>query len=335
MTVGRQRGAHVWSAVAKPRRGADTALDVSRRARHIVLFVHTRSKAPSSVEDSLGRRTPHHLPSNSASLRDLRASAVPPRYQAPIQSRSCSTPGIPDTPPMIEIPWWRLALALTPLLVVGWISHRWVGRTSELLIATARMVVQLLVVGFVLVLLFKEENPWMAIGVVAFMILVSSWIAVRTVRQGKMKAYRNALLAVGIGGGITLALVIFGVLGLDPWYQLRYLVTLAGMIFSNAMTAVTLSAERFESERLAGKSPEEARNTAWNAALIPQVNSFLAVGLVSLPGMMTGQILAGAKPEDAVRYQIMVMAMILGSAGFAVAIFLTRTVRSDKSGQGE
>ena len=78
-----------------------------------------------------------------------------------------------------------------------------------------------------------------------------------------------------------------------------------------------------------------ARNTAWNAALIPQVNSFLAVGLVSLPGMMTGQILANADPLEAVRYQIMVMAMVMGSAGLAVAVFLVRRVRSEERVQRE
>ena len=230
---------------------------------------------------------------------------------------------------MLEIPLERLALSLLPLVVVGWISFRWVNKTSELLLSTARMVVQLLLVGYVLVLLFKVENVWAGLGVVAFMVLVSSWIAVRTVKDGRMKFYGDAVLAVGVGGGLILALVLLGVMGLDPWYQPKYVIPIAGMIFSNAMTAVTLSSERFMAERLGGKSVVEARNVAWNASLIPQVNAFLAVGLVSLPGMMTGQILAGASPLDAVRYQIMVMAMVMGSAGFAVAIFLTRMVRRE------
>ena len=100
------------------------------------------------------------------------------------------------------------------------------------------------------------------------------------------------------------------------------------MVFANAMTAVTLSAERFDAERMSGKSAVHARNTAWNAALIPQINTFLAVGLVALPGIMTGQVIAGANPMEAVRYQIMVMSMVMGSAGFAVAIFLSQRVRS-------
>ena len=101
------------------------------------------------------------------------------------------------------------------------------------------------------------------------------------------------------------------------------------MIFANAMTAVTLSAERYDAEREGGRSVEHARNTAWNAALIPQVNAFLAVGLVALPGIMTGQVIAGADPMEAVRYQIMVMAMVMGSAGLAVAIFLVRRVQGE------
>ena len=223
---------------------------------------------------------------------------------------------------MVEIPLWRLAISLLPLIAVAWISFAWGSKVRELGIATARMIVQLLGIGYVLVFLFEQENPWLGGGIVLFMVLISSWIAIRTMTGQRQKAYFHALLGIGIGGGIVLALVLFGVLNLQPWFRLSYLIPLSGMIFANAMTAVTLSAERFDAERSHGKAVTEARNTAWNASLIPQINALLAVGLVSLPGMMTGQILAGASPLDAVRYQIMVMAMILGSAGLAVAIFL-------------
>lgn len=233
---------------------------------------------------------------------------------------------------MIEIPLPRLALSLLPLLLVAWFSFKWSGRPGELVVATARMLVQLLAVGYVLVFLFKVENPWIGVGIVAFMIAVSSWIAVRTVKTGRLKSYRDALIGIGVGGGLVFALVIFGVLGLSPWYQPSYIIPLAGMVFSNAMTAVTLCAERFDAETEGGKAIDDARDAAWNAALIPQVNGFLAVGLVSLPGMMTGQILAGTSPLDAVRYQILVMAMVLGSAGLAVAIFLMRTRRRKIAG---
>ena len=100
------------------------------------------------------------------------------------------------------------------------------------------------------------------------------------------------------------------------------MVPIAGMIFANAMNTVSLAAERFESECNRGLSYLPARNMAMDAALIPQINALLAVGLVSLPGMMTGQILSGVEPLIAVKYQIVVMCMIFSSAGLSAAGYL-------------
>lgn len=211
---------------------------------------------------------------------------------------------------------------------------RWSGSGKELLTAVVRMVGQLLLIGYVLVFLFKVENLLVHLGVVGFMIAMASWIAIRTTRENRGRTYLDALLAIGLGGGVIFGLVVFGVLNLGANAEARYLIPLAGMIFANGMTAVTLCAERFHAERKRGVELLEARNIAWRASLIPQINSFLAVGLVSIPGMMTGQILAGASPLIAARYQMMVMAMILGAAGFAVAIFLTRQVRAHQRVDG-
>ncbi|MEM9080310.1 MAG: ABC transporter permease [Verrucomicrobiota bacterium] len=224
---------------------------------------------------------------------------------------------------VIDVSLGRLTLMLIPLAVVGWVMWKWSGGLRELGVATGRMVGQLLVVGYLLVFLFESENWILHVGVVGFMVVVSAWIAIRTVKEGKVRAFGEALLAIGLGGGSVFLLVIFGVL--QMWdFEARYVIPLAGMSFANAMTAVTLAAERLEAEVGNGQDFEEGRRAAWNASLIPQINSFLAVGLVSLPGMMTGQILAGASPLDAVRYQILVMAMVLGSAGISVAIYLWR-----------
>ena len=100
---------------------------------------------------------------------------------------------------MIEITLGRLALSLLPILVVGWISYRWSGRTGTLSLATGRMVVQLFLIGYVLSFLFGVRSPWVALGVVLFMIAVSAWIAIRTVRVRRWDSYRDALLAIGIG----------------------------------------------------------------------------------------------------------------------------------------
>jgi putative ABC transport system permease protein len=119
-----------------------------------------------------------------------------------------------------------------------------------------------------------------------------------------------------------LALVSQLVIDLPRWFEPRFVVPLAGMIFANAMNTVSLAAERFESEQAREVEYAEARTTALDAALIPQVNALLAVGLVSLPGMMTGQILSGVDPLIAVRYQIVVMCMIFGSSGLAAVAYL-------------
>ena len=192
------------------------------------------------------------------------------------------------------------------------------------------MVGQLLVMGYLLVKLFEGDRSWVTGLVVLFMFVVSAVIAVRTIRVQKLRAFKDALLAIGVGGGLVFLLVIFGVLEGGRNFSAQFVVPMAGMIFANAMTAVTLSAERFEAEVNNGQDFLKARQTAWNASLIPQINSFLAVGLVSLPGMMTGQILTGTSPLDAVRYQILVMAMVLGSAGISVAIFLQQLYRKSE-----
>lgn len=233
--------------------------------------------------------------------------------------------------PIITIP--SLILCLLPCLGVAWIGWRWAGQGRELLFATGRMVVQLAAIGFALVFLFETPNPAVGLAVVAVMIGVSALISVRVVKENRYRALWRSALALGVAGGLVLILVLFGVMRLsDPWYQPRLAIPIAGMVFSNAMTAVTLAAERLHNAISAGRDFPAARREAWTAALIPQVNALLAVGLVSLPGMMTGQILSGVDPLIAVRYQIVVMAMILEASGFSVAIFLWL---SRRDGQGD
>ena len=108
---------------------------------------------------------------------------------------------------------------------------------------------------------------------------------------------------------------------LTPFYEPRYVIPIAGMIYANSMNAVSLAAERLEKE-LKTSTYKEANRAAFKASMMPKINIFLAVGIVSLPGMMTGQILSGVDPLVAVRYQIVVMAMILGSSGISVVIYL-------------
>ncbi|MGH1359255.1 MAG: ABC transporter permease [Burkholderiaceae bacterium] len=216
-----------------------------------------------------------------------------------------------------------LALSVLPCLAVAWISYRWTSRGSELIYAVARMVLQLLLIGFALVFIFESDQVLLGAAIIVTMILISALISIRLIKTNRKTAFVRASLSLGLAGSATLAFMLTGVLQLhDPWYQPRLIVPIAGMIFSNAMTAITLAAERFQNETAIGQPYEAARSAAWTTALIPQINALLAVGLVSLPGMMTGQILSGVDPLVAVRYQIVIMAMILQASAFSVAIFL-------------
>ena len=220
----------------------------------------------------------------------------------------------------ISVP--HLLVMLLPLTLVAAIYWKWVGRPAEIGIATARMVLQLVAVGYFLTYLFESESPWVGLGVFAFMIGISSWIAMRSTQRREWLTYRRILISIGIAGGLNLVLVVFFVMRMEPWYQLRFVIPIGGMIFSAGMNVVSLCAERYENDMERTGDHNLSRKEAFRAALIPQVNTYLAVGLVALPGIMTGQILSGVSPLVAVRYQIMVMCMIMGTAGLAAAIYL-------------
>lgn len=217
----------------------------------------------------------------------------------------------------------NLALAIIPVLVTIGILYKWSLNYKNALYAVVRMLGQLLIIGYFLAYIFESESAWVILAVMIVMVAASSWIALRTVKIQRKALYFKALLSITVGGGLTLVLVSQGVLNLQPWFYPQYLIPLAGMIFANSMNSVSLAAERLISEMNNNHDYSKARSIALRTALIPITNSLFAVGLVSLPGMMTGQILSGVSPLIAVRYQIMVMCMIFGSTGISAAIFLT------------
>ena len=216
----------------------------------------------------------------------------------------------------------QLSLAFVPVAITLGVLFKWSYGVGNAVYALGRMLGQLLLIGYVLAWIFGAGDGWLILLVLGIMLLASSWIALGTVREHRRALLTASLASITIGGGLTLALITQAVLQLEPWFMPRYMIPLAGMVFANAMTAVSLAAERAYAELQHGQSWEEARLTAYQAAMIPVINSLFAVGLVSLPGMMTGQILSGISPLVAARYQIMVMCMIFASAGISTAIFL-------------
>ena len=222
-----------------------------------------------------------------------------------------------------NISFTSIAMIMSLVAVVAIIYIRWSLNAVTVVYAALRMVLQLTLVGYCLIYIFDHQSSWLVILLLSVMLGVASWIALRPIKENRRHLYFQALLAMFCGGVLTLSIVVGLILPLQPWYEARYVIPLAGMIFSNAMNAVSLSAERFESELAQGKDFETARRIAYEASLIPITNSLFAVGIVALPGMMTGQILSGISPLIAVRYQIMVMCMVFGANGITSAVYLT------------
>lgn len=221
---------------------------------------------------------------------------------------------------IIELP--QLALAFIPVLAVIFIQFSWSLPQKRTLHALARMLVQLLLVGFFLSYIFESNSAWLVLVLLIIMVLFSSWIALNNIEAPKRQLFQRAVLAISLSALLTLLIITQGVLQLSPWYHAQTLIPLAGMVFASSMNSISLSGERFYAELANKMSYKQARNIAFQASMIPNVNALLAVGIVSLPGMMTGQILSGVSPFIAARYQIMVMCMIFASAGISSAYFL-------------
>jgi putative ABC transport system permease protein len=229
---------------------------------------------------------------------------------------------------LTEISLQGLIFAFLPVVVVIGIMFRWSTGAPTAIYATLRMLIQLLLIGYVLVYIFKTDQPEFIMVVLVIMLTVASWIAIRPLQKKQPQMYMNSFLSISIGSILILTLVIQIVIDIEPWFSPRYVVPLAGMIISSAMNTVSLAAERFQSEYDKKTPYIEARRIALRVSLIPIINSLFAVGLVALPGMMTGQILSGVSPLIAAQYQIVVMTMLFSASGISASLYLVLTNRS-------
>lgn len=234
-----------------------------------------------------------------------------------------TVPLLAERPPLPQIDPVSLVVGLLPVVAVVLVSWRWSLDVRGTIVAGLRMVVQLLLIGFVLAAVFTTNQPEVVGGMLLAMLVAAACMAPRTVPRAKRRHYACALAGIAGGGLVTLVFVTQVVVRADPWFAPWIVLPLGGMVFANAMNGISLAAERYESEFAGGESDREARRIGLRTALIPTTNSFVAAGLVALPGMMTGQILAGVDPLVAVRYQIVVMSTVFGSTGLASAVYLT------------
>ncbi|MGD9783214.1 MAG: iron export ABC transporter permease subunit FetB [Hyphomicrobiaceae bacterium] len=231
-----------------------------------------------------------------------------------------------------------LALAASLLLVNVAVSQAFrLGVERTLLVSAARMVVQLLLIGLVLKWIFAQTSPVWTLALAAVMVAVAAY-EVRTRQERQI----GGLLAIGLGGGALLfvgtvatMVAVAGIIRPDPWYAPRYVLPILGMVLGNALTGTSLVLDSLtrgawrerpaiEARLALGATRREALGgvvrDAMKTGMMPIVNAMAASGLVSLPGMMTGQILAGVDPVDATKYQILIMFLIAGATALSVLL---------------
>ncbi|HWE40735.1 MAG TPA: iron export ABC transporter permease subunit FetB [Isosphaeraceae bacterium] len=238
--------------------------------------------------------------------------------------------------------WDGLAWALLPVLAcMAVLAARRLGQVRPLAVALTRLVVQLTLLGVVLDRVFRARDPWVSLAVATVMLAFSAETVGARQRQGWILR-AQAFVSLGLGAVIVMAVAIRLSLRVEPWYEPKALLPVLGMVLGNSVNGVALGADRLESElrgdrdrvelRLAlGASSRQAATPALRAAvraaLTPTINSMMIAGIVAVPGMMTGQILAGADVYDALRYQILLYFLIEGTVGISTLTLLALRFR--------
>ena len=224
---------------------------------------------------------------------------------------------------LIELDLVKMGFALGLMLIaIGLSAWQRLGLEWNLLVATGRTIVQLTAVAYILQIVFALNNPVAVIAVILVMVSIAAIVA-----RNRISKKIPALLPI-VGGSIlvstalTLTYVNLLVLRPDPWFEPQYLIPIAGILLGNAMNAAAIGGERFvstinnsrleiETHLSLGATPQQAtalyRREAIKAGLIPTLNSMMVVGIVTLPGIITGQILSGVNPLDATLYQMLIM----------------------------
>ena len=229
-----------------------------------------------------------------------------------------------------------IALASSLIVIVLLVS--WVLRlrlTKTLVIAAIRTVIQLSFIGLILAWIFAREQWYEVLIILTIMTLIAGSAAKNRVKRTYKGLLVDTLIAVSISAVLVTVIAISLILQVQPWYTPQFIIPILGLILGNSLTAISLTSNqlienlhgqqgRIEMMLSLSAKPFEAVHEQIRAAIIngmtPTLNSMLVVGIVSLPGMMTGQILAGTDPTQAVRYQIVTMFLICVSSTLGCTI---------------
>ncbi len=218
------------------------------------------------------------------------------------------------------------------------VKVRGINRQKEIIISSIRMTLQLILTGHVLQFVFSNPNRLMTIGIIAIMEIFAIYTIFKKFKDRLTTSLKKVIaLSMSMGTLSCILYFLLIVVRISPWYDPRYFIPIAGMLIGNSMTGISLGINSLlegmttrraliEEALILGGTPQTASrsviNHAFDSAILPTINSMIGMGIVFLPGMMTGQILAGADPTLAIAYQIAIMLGILGSVAFTVIIML-------------
>ena len=237
---------------------------------------------------------------------------------------------------MNVIPLTPLDLGLAAMLLVALsifsVKMR-LGLAGQIMVAGLRTTVQLLLIGFVLTSLFEHVHlGWITLmGMIMFLVAGREVMSRQDRRFSGLWGFSVGAVSMFISSFSITILTLTVIIGIDPWYEPQYAIPLMGMMLGNTMTGIAIGLDRLtqtswqqqrviEARLMLGQEWKEAiadiLKESIRSGLIPIVNAMAVAGLVSLPGMMTGQILAGSPPLEAVKYQILIMFLISSGTGF-------------------
>lgn len=226
----------------------------------------------------------------------------------------------------LELSFWQVAIAAALILINAGVSL-WLrlGLERRLLVAAARTVVQLLLIGLVLRWIFAVSLWYAVLAMMFMMTMIAGVAAVRRTGRRYPGIWLDSIVSMWASSWLITAIALLAIVRVRPWYQPQYAIPLLGMILGNTLNGISLGLDRL-GEELAGKrdqvetllalgatrweAAEQPIQTAIRTGMVPIINMMMIVGLVSLPGMMTGQLLAGVEPVQAVSYQIVIMFLI-------------------------
>jgi len=244
---------------------------------------------------------------------------------------------------MVIIDWMNVAIALGLIFVAIGLSYfNGFGLERDLAVGTIRSVLQLSILGFLLIYIFRLDSLVLNIGILVVMALIAAFTARNRIKKPFPGAIPVLWISIGAGSFFGMFYVTLVVMSGPEAITARTLIPLGGMMIGNTLNGISLATERFRSElehrsdqvevllslgANSARASADCARTAVKAAMIPTINALMVLGLIQIPGVMVGQVLSGIDPMVAARYQLVIMFMIVGGKVAALILGTMLTVK--------